>query len=85
MEESDRALKRMQKRLREEELRILRGEQDVDERVFDEELREEANHPEQREMRQRAGAAHGRGRDDGFNGRGGGRGRKNVVGGMMED
>ena len=29
-EESDRALKRMQKRLREEELRILRGEQEVD-------------------------------------------------------
>lgn len=33
--DSDRALKRMQKRLREEELKILRGEQDVDENAID--------------------------------------------------
>lgn len=33
--ESDRALQRMQKRLREEELRILRGEQEVDENGID--------------------------------------------------
>lgn len=34
-QESDRALRRMQKRLREEELRILRGEQEVDENALD--------------------------------------------------
>jgi len=34
-QESDRQLRRMQKRLRDEELRILRGEQDVDENQMD--------------------------------------------------
>merc|ERR1719502_80305 len=35
LEENDRSLKRMQKRLRDEELRILRGEQDMNERTVD--------------------------------------------------
>lgn len=34
-QENDRALRKMQKRLREEELKILRGEQDVDENAID--------------------------------------------------
>lgn len=38
LEENDRSLKRMQKRLRDEELRILRGEQDVTERTVDDAL-----------------------------------------------
>jgi len=39
--ENDRALKRMQRRLREEELRILRGDQPVDERHMDDEDEDE--------------------------------------------
>ncbi|EGB07298.1 hypothetical protein AURANDRAFT_2738, partial [Aureococcus anophagefferens] len=35
VEENDRSLKRMQKRLREEELRILRGEQDINDQSVD--------------------------------------------------
>merc|ERR1719502_547554 len=38
LEENDRSLKRMQKRLRDEELRILRGEQDLNERTVDDAL-----------------------------------------------
>ena len=42
VEENDRSLKRMQKRLREEELRILRGEQDINDQSVDKALSDKA-------------------------------------------
>ena len=43
LDENDRSLKRMQKRLREEELRILRGEQDINDQSVDKALADKGN------------------------------------------
>jgi len=92
--EHDRELKMMQRRLREEELRVLRGQTKVDERALDEALmagRDETNRgakmkrPQGASTRRGTGGSAGEGGGEGLGGDFGGQG--GMYGGMapMED
>uniref|UniRef100_A0A7S0RGA7 Clusterin-associated protein 1 n=1 Tax=Pyramimonas obovata TaxID=1411642 RepID=A0A7S0RGA7_9CHLO len=71
MEESDRHLKKMQKRLREEEMRILRGETAADDSNIDFEMSDEEVEAKPRRKKK------------GKKGKKGGRGGRNVVGSLV--
>jgi len=85
-EENERHLKKMQKRLREEELRILRGEQEVDENGLDDDDSETESEDEG-EMARRPIQNHGgtMRRSEGQGGIAGGRVRGNIAGGGDDD